>query len=120
VFRELARGITVHEIDQMWQDEGFVPGEGSTYNGVGMSRWSDYEANVDWTSWTHVTRVLRVYEQALPAGDAAKEERARIALQLNQNGYLLTNDGRIEPALHYGVGALGPQMSHRITEITRN
>jgi hypothetical protein len=32
----------MHEIDQMWQDEGFAPGEGTTFSGVRMSRWSDY------------------------------------------------------------------------------
>lgn len=106
-FREQARGIVLGAIDRMWQDEGFAPGTGQSFKGVRMTLWSSYEASADWSHWDHVLRVLRVYEECILLAEA--DEQAKLAKQLNRDGFLLTPTGKIE---HLGV-------EKKITEVTR-
>ncbi|GAA3318862.1 AbiJ-related protein [Arthrobacter ramosus] len=106
-FREQARGIVMHDIERMWQDEGFAPGSGQSFSGVRMSLWSDYEASVRWSDWEHVSRVLRVYEGAIAM--ATPDDRERLAGLLIREGFRVGKAGRIE---YVGAG-------NRITEVTR-
>lgn len=106
-FREQSRGIVVHDVNRMWSDEGFVPGNGQTFSGVRMSLWSGYEASVQWSEWDHIVRVLRVYEGAIALAEA--DDRARLAGLLGREGFLLVGSGRVE---YVGAG-------NRITEVTR-
>lgn len=106
-FREYARGIIVHDIERMWEDEQFSPGNGQSYSGVRMSLWSSYEASVQWSNMGHVARVLRVYEQCISG--AEPEHREKFAQQLARDGFRLTTSGKIE---HVGD-------TRRISEVTR-
>lgn len=106
-FREQSRGIAVHDIKRMWQDEGFSASSGQAFSGVRMSLWSDFEAGVHWSNWGHVVKVLRVYEECIVL--ATSEDRQTLAGQLSRDGFRLLPSGSIE---FVGTG-------QRITEVTR-
>jgi len=106
-FREHARGIVMHDIERIWQDEGFAPGIGQVFSGSRMSLWSDFESSVQWWNWDHTVRVMRVYEECII--DAELEYREKLVQQLARNGFRFTDADKIEY-----VGA-----TNRITEVTR-
>ncbi|MEU4711636.1 abortive infection family protein [Nocardia salmonicida] len=94
VFREIAPGIVLREIDGLWQDEGFAPGPyPEDLSGERRSQFQSYLNAVDWTDRGHVQRALRVFERLLVHGgdlDAIRKE-------LDRDGYILDNNGRITP-----------------------
>lgn len=66
-FREAATEITLRQIENFWEDEGFTPGPfPGTDSSSRRELWGAYENNVDWADPEQVRRVLRVYECLLP------------------------------------------------------
>lgn len=64
--RQLATSSVIREIDGWWQDEGFEP-SGADHPETSSRRhlfWQ-YEDSVDWTDAQHVSRAIRVFQEAL-------------------------------------------------------
>ena len=61
----VSQRMVLRDIDRIWQAEGFAPGTATQLAGQRVTLWAEYEASVDWASYDHVRRVLRVYESFL-------------------------------------------------------
>lgn len=97
VFREEAPGWTLREIDAFWQDEGFIEGDAEDVAGERRSKWLRYEAAVDWTDSAQLVRVLRVFENVVPAAtdprfDSFRTQVARDGFDLDERGRLRWQD----------------------------
>lgn len=103
--RDGMSGTTLWQIDQLWQDELFAPPteDPEPVGGQRVTRFQGYLNQVDWTDPGHVSRALRVFEQALrpyfiedpPSDWAINTYLPRVRRLLERDGYVLHDDGRI-------------------------
>ena len=106
-FRELATGIVLREIDDIWQDEGFDPAEPSQVtSGERRSLYQGYLDVVDWTDPGHVARAVRVFEQTAKGIDRQYSQSAYDLIE--RDGFKVLETGRIvgTPTVMLREGAL--------------
>lgn len=105
-FREAATDITLRQIENFWEDEGFTPGP---YPGTDSSSrrelWGAYENNVNWEDREQVRRVLRVYECLLP--DTTEPTYLTFLNALQRDGLNVDGNNRIGAT---SVAAPGPRV----------
>jgi hypothetical protein len=107
-FRELASGIVLREINEVWQDEGFAPAEpAQSTGGERRSLYQGYLDAVDWTDPRHVARAVRVFEQT--AKDFNREYSQKAYDLIERDGFRVLDNGRIVggPTVVLREGALG-------------
>lgn len=96
-FRDLASGIVLRDIDRVWEVEGFAPGETAVPGGERITRWREYEANVDWRDAEHVRLALRVYEVVMTDLVDDEQRRERLKVTLLRDGFRYDEGHRIVP-----------------------
>lgn len=93
-FRNLASGIVLGRIDDLWQDEGFGPADQSHgISGERRSLYQGYLDAVDWTDQPQVARALRVFERTAMGFERQYTQPAFDLLE--RDGYKVAADGRI-------------------------
>lgn len=104
-FREAATNISLREIKNYWEDEGFAPGfADSGDTSARRTAWSSYEAAVDWANQDDLLRVIRVYESTLP--EPTDPTYLSFVAALQRDGWDVESSGRIV-SITGGRGASG-------------
>lgn len=105
-FREAATDITLRQIENFWEDEGFTPGPfPGTDSSSRRELWAAYENNVKWEDPEQVRRVLRVYECLLP--DTTEPTYLTFLNALQRDGLNVDGNNRISAT---SVAAPGPRV----------
>lgn len=116
--RDQMSGTTLHEIHNLWNDEGFPPptGEIEPVGGERVTLYQQYLNQVDWEDASQVSRVLAVFQESLkplfnpdPTSHLANgrnKQVDRLRRLFSRNGYHLDEQGRITalkaPVLTHG------------------
>jgi hypothetical protein len=95
-FREHLVGWPLRAIEELFENEGLQPGQGSpAVTGQRRSLVERYYTAVDWTSPQDVARVLRAYEQVLAHADLPAPTYGQLKRHLEWDGYRLDATGRL-------------------------
>jgi hypothetical protein len=111
--RDMASGWTLREIDSLWTSEDFELVTVQTEGRQRITRWENYEAQVDWGSLPSVTRYIHVLEQVVSSylgetsGGVLKRLLARDGWELDYRGMFVLASPPEEPLLELsGLSAL--------------
>ncbi|RSN46891.1 hypothetical protein DMH08_34935 [Actinomadura sp. WAC 06369] len=104
--RELASGVVLRDIDNLWESQGFAPGPTpflETGLGQRRERFQCYLDAVDWTDERHAARVVQVFASLLHDHyvDQDLPDCRKLRRELENIGYRFEGDGRI---VKIGVG----------------
>ena len=111
-FREFASGWGVLRlIEDAFDAEGFEPNATSNQSGARRSLFDRYANAIDWQDHDQVQRAIRVFEEILTWEDDVPSEHrekavAKIRRLLDQDGYVLDDEGRIREKHHPGSAGL--------------
>ena len=111
-FREFASGWGILRlIEDAFDAEGFEPTATSNQSGARGSLFDRYANAIDWQDHGQVGRALRVFEEILTWEDDVPSEYrdkavAKIRRLLDQDGYVLDDEGRIRDKHHPGSAGL--------------
>ena len=106
-FREFASGWgIVGLIEDVFDAEGFAPSASSDKSGQRRNLFERYANTIDWQDHDQVQRALRVFEEILTWGDDTPSEYvdkavAKIRRLLDEDGYILDDEGRIREKPHH-------------------
>jgi hypothetical protein len=84
--RNLARGRTLREIDDLWASEDFERVTTQVQDNQRITRWQNYEAQVDWSSLASVKRFMRVIEQLVRL-DLSTDDVDEVKRRLARDGW---------------------------------
>lgn len=105
-FREFASGWGILRlIEDAFDAEGFEPTAKSNQSGARRSLFDSYANAIDWQDHGQVQRALRVFQEILTWEDDVPSEYrdkalAKIRRLLDQDGYVLDDEGRIREKRH--------------------
>jgi hypothetical protein len=106
-FREHLVGWPLGAIQDLFENEGLRPGEGSSaVTGQRRSLVARYYTTVDWTSPQEVRRVLRAYEHVLADTDLPAPTYGVLKRHLEWDGYTMDATGRLRSPIAGSLGEL--------------
>lgn len=100
-FQEHLVGWVLRDIEALFDDEGVRhdPAAGLNVTGQRRAMVAQYYATVDWTSWSDVRKVLRVYESVLISARRDSQVSGSVVEGLERylalDGYTVDEQGRI-------------------------
>ncbi len=102
---------TLRRIGDAFEAEEFVPSASSNESGQRRSLFEEYANAIDWQDRGQVRRAIQVFEEILtwvhdcPSADR-DEVLSRARRLLDEDGYILDDEGRIREKLHPGSAGL--------------
>ena len=93
-FRELATGLVLGAINDVWQDEGFAPTLGSRQmSGERRTLYQSYLDSVAWTDAGQVSRALRAFERTAEHFEPHLIARIKAFRLLEGDGFRVSDEG---------------------------